>query len=142
MRNQIDLIVEAVNINLQFFNLVKEFILSDFSPNFYHDPSIVPSLCQTDCVISLMSQLHDLIMVSISFPDSTYKLLPTVFQSTHKTTYIILSYPKLITILVRTHLPLAPFILCLLKGYQNTNISALTIIEHLQNSHHGTHGWS
>ena len=131
MRNQIDLIVEAVNINLQFFNLVKEFILSNFSSNCCHDPSIVPSLCQTDCIISFTSQLHDLIMVRISFPASTYKLLPVVFQSTHKTTYIILSCPKLITILVCTLLPLAPFIQCLPKGCQGTNISALAILKQL-----------
>ena len=131
MRNRIDLIVETVNINLQFFNLVEEFILSDFSLNFYLDPSIVPSLCQMDCVILLMSQLHDLIMVSISFPDSAYKLLPVSFQIIHKTTYLLLGCPKLLTILARTFLPLAPFILCLLKGCQSTNISALTIMEHL-----------
>ena len=110
---------------------MEEFILSDFISNFYHDPSIVPSLCQMDCIISLMSQLHDLIMVSISFPDSMYKLLPASFQSIRKTTYLILGCPKLFTILACTFLPLAPLILCLLKSYQNTNISALTIMEHL-----------
>jgi len=141
VRNQIELIVEAVNINLQFFNLAEEFILCDFSSNSYHDPSIVPSLSQTECVISLTSQPHDLLMVSISFPDSTYKLLPTVFQSTHKTTYIILSCPKLLTILARMLLPLELFIQCLLKGCQGTNISALAILKHLQDNHHSTHGW-
>jgi len=79
-------------------------------------------------------------MVSISFPDSTYKLLPVVFQSTHKTTNIILSCPKLITILARTLLPLELFIQCLPKGYQGTDINALAILKQLQNSHHSTHG--
>ena len=131
MRNRIELIVEAVNINLQFFNLVEEFILSDVRSNSCHDPSIVLGLSQTECVISLTSQLHDLLMASISFPDNTYELLPTVFQSTHKTTYIILSYPKLLTILACTLLPLELFIQCLPKGYQGTNISALAILKHL-----------
>jgi len=120
--------------------MAEEFILSDFSPNFCHDLSIVPSLCQTDYVILLTSQLHDLIMVSISFPDSAHKLLPVSFQSIHKTTYLILGCPQPFTILARMFLPLAPFILCLLNSCQNTNISALTIMEHLQNNHHGTHG--
>ena len=70
-------------------------------------------------------------MVSISFPDSTYKLLPVVFQSTHKTTYIISSYPKLLTILARTLLPCELFLQCLPKGCQGTNISALAILKQL-----------
>ena len=85
--------------------------------------------------------MHDLLMVSISFPDNTYKLLPVVFQSTHKTINIISSYPKLLTILARTLLPLELFIQCLPKGYQGTDISALAILKHLQDSHHSTHGW-
>ena len=105
MRNRIELIVEALNINLQLLNLAEEFILSDVRSNSYHDPSIVPGLSQIECIMSLMSQLHDLLMASISFPDNTYELLPTVFQSTHKTTDIILSYPKLLTILTCTLLP-------------------------------------
>ena len=44
MRNRIELIVEALNINLQLLNLAEEFILSDVRSNSYHDPSIVPGL--------------------------------------------------------------------------------------------------